>query len=99
MLIEVAQRAAGTFARKLFGDDKIKAVLKRLDRLTQDEERTAVAQTLSVVHRLDLKTDKIERSSFPNSCPFLPEPKVSCRCSVPKRRPTLALSSGPFNKP
>ena len=95
----MAQRAAGTFARKLFGDDKIKAVLKRLDRLTQDEVRTAVAQTLSVVHGLDRKTNKIERLSFPNSYPFLPEPKVFCRCSVPKRHPTLALSSGPFDKP
>jgi hypothetical protein len=39
--------------RKIFGDDKIKSVLKRLDRLTQDEVRTAVAQTLNVVHSLE----------------------------------------------
>jgi hypothetical protein len=49
---EVAQRAAETYARKIFGDDKVKSVLKRLDRLTQDEVRTAVAQTLNVVHSL-----------------------------------------------
>ena len=44
---------AGMYARKIFGDDKIKSVLKRLDRLTQDEVWTAVAQTLSIVHGLD----------------------------------------------
>jgi len=47
-----SQRAAGTFARKLLGDSEIGAVLQRLDRLTQDEARTTVAQTLSVVHGL-----------------------------------------------
>jgi hypothetical protein len=50
----VAQRAAGTYARKIFGDDKIKIVLKRLDRLTQDEGWTAVAQTLGAVHILNV---------------------------------------------
>ena len=49
----MAQRAAGTYAKKIFGDDKIKSVLKRLDRLTQDEVRNAVVQTLNVVHSLE----------------------------------------------
>jgi hypothetical protein len=44
--------AAGTFAKKLLGDNKVEAVLQRLDRLTQDEARIATAQTLSVVHGL-----------------------------------------------
>ena len=47
-----SQRAAGTFAKKLLGDSEIGAVLRRLDRLTQDEARTTGAQTLSVVHGL-----------------------------------------------
>jgi hypothetical protein len=47
-----SQRAAGTFAKKLLGDGEIGAVLRRLDRLTQDEARTTGAQTLSVVHGL-----------------------------------------------
>ena len=47
-----SQRAAGTFAKKLLGDSEIGAVLRRLDRLTQDEARTTVTQTLSVVHGL-----------------------------------------------
>jgi hypothetical protein len=47
-----SQRAAGAFAKKLLGDSEIGAVLRRLDRLTEDEARTTVAQTLSVVHGL-----------------------------------------------
>ena len=43
---------AGAFAKKLLGDSEIGAVLRRLDRLTQDEARTTVTQTLSVVHGL-----------------------------------------------
>ena len=34
------------------GDSEIKAVLERLDRLTQDEARMTVAQTLGVVRGL-----------------------------------------------
>jgi hypothetical protein len=56
---QVAQLASGTYARKIFGDDKVKGVLKRLDRLTQDEVRTAVAQTLSVVHSVDGNLRKV----------------------------------------
>jgi hypothetical protein len=56
---QVAQRAAGTYARKIFGDDKIKNVLKRLDRLTQDEGWTAVAQMLGTVHGLDDNMRKV----------------------------------------
>jgi hypothetical protein len=35
---------------KLFGKKDIEAVLQRLDRLTQDEARITVAQTLEVVY-------------------------------------------------
>jgi hypothetical protein len=38
--------------KSLLGDSKIKAVLQRLDRLTQDEARMTVAQTLGAVHGL-----------------------------------------------
>jgi hypothetical protein len=55
----MAQRRAETYARKIFGDDKVKIVLKRLDRLTQDEVRTVVVQTLSVVHSLDGNVRKV----------------------------------------
>jgi hypothetical protein len=48
----MAHRASGKFAKKLLGDSEIEAVLQRLDRLTQDEARVTVAQTLGVVHGL-----------------------------------------------
>jgi len=48
----VAQFFVEKFAKKLFGESEVEAVLQRLDRLTQDEARITVAQTLSVVHGL-----------------------------------------------
>jgi hypothetical protein len=38
--------------KKLFGENDVEAVLQRLDRLTQDEARTTVAEALGVVHGL-----------------------------------------------
>jgi len=46
----LAQRVVEKFARKLLGESEVEAVLQRLDRLTQDEARITVAQTLGVVH-------------------------------------------------
>ena len=40
------------FTKKLLGESEIEVVLQRLDRLTQDEARMTVAQTLGVVHGL-----------------------------------------------
>ncbi|KAH9021028.1 hypothetical protein EDB84DRAFT_548951 [Lactarius hengduanensis] len=40
------------FAKKLLGDSEIESILKRLDRLTQEEAGMTVAQTLAVVHGL-----------------------------------------------
>src|SRR6266436_3761944 len=42
----------GKFTRKLLGESEIEAVLQRLDRLTREEARITVAQTLGVVHGL-----------------------------------------------
>jgi hypothetical protein len=47
-----AQCNTEKFAKKLLGESEIEAVVQRLDRLTQDEARMTVAQTLSVVHGL-----------------------------------------------
>jgi hypothetical protein len=47
-----AQRTIEKFAKKLLGESDVEAVLQRLDRLTQDEARVTVAQTLGVVHGL-----------------------------------------------
>ena len=48
----IAQRGVEKFAKKLLGESEIEAVLQRLDRLTQEEGRMTVAQTLEVVHGL-----------------------------------------------
>jgi hypothetical protein len=47
-----AQCAIEKFAKKLLGESEVESVLQRLDRLTQDEARMTVAQTLDVVHGL-----------------------------------------------
>jgi hypothetical protein len=40
------------YAQKLLGENEIEAVLQRLDRLTLEESRATVAQTLDVVYGL-----------------------------------------------
>ena len=45
----IAQHCIEKFAKKLLGESEIEAVLQRLDRLTQEEGRMTVAQTLEVV--------------------------------------------------
>ncbi len=48
----LAERNTVKFIKKHFGEKHVEAALQRLDRLTQDEARTAAAQTLEVVHGL-----------------------------------------------
>ena len=48
----MTQCYAEKFTKKLLGESEIETVLQRLDRLTQDEARMTVAQTLGVVHGL-----------------------------------------------
>ena len=48
----MTQCAAVKFTKKLLGESEIETVLQRLDRLTEDEARMTVAQTLGVVHGL-----------------------------------------------
>jgi hypothetical protein len=43
---------AEKFAKKLLGESEVEAVLQRLDRLTHEEARMTVTQTLHVVHGL-----------------------------------------------
>ncbi len=50
--VSLAERITEKFARKLLGERDIEAVLQRLDRLTQEEARMTVANTLEVVHGL-----------------------------------------------
>ena len=57
------------FAKKLLGNSEIETILRRLDRLTQEEARMTVAQTLAIVHGL-LNNMKVvmdgELSCLPN---------------------------------
>ena len=48
----LVERGTEKFTKKLLGESEIEVVLQRLDRLTQDEARITVAQTLGVVHSL-----------------------------------------------
>ena len=47
-----AENGVEKFAKKLLGEREIEAVLQRLDRLTQEEGRMTIAQTLEVVYGL-----------------------------------------------
>ncbi|KAF8261451.1 hypothetical protein EI94DRAFT_798460 [Lactarius quietus] len=49
---QIKQGRFKKFAKKLLGESEIEAVLQRLDRLTQEEGRMTIAQTLEVVHGL-----------------------------------------------
>jgi hypothetical protein len=54
--LSMAQCAIEKFVKKLLGKgkvDKVEAVLQKLDRLTQDETRMTVTQTLGIVHGLE----------------------------------------------
>ena len=48
----LVERGAEKFAKKLIGDSDVEDILRRLDRLTQEEARVTVAHTLEVVHGL-----------------------------------------------
>jgi soluble cytochrome b562 len=49
---QVKQGRLKKFTKKLLGESEIETILRRLDRLTQDEARMTVTQTLGVVHGL-----------------------------------------------
>jgi methyl-accepting chemotaxis protein len=46
--------------KKLLGKKDIEDALKRLDTLTTEEARMAIAETLNVTHRVDDKVDKVD---------------------------------------
>ena len=51
-ILAVAQFVTEKFTKKILGESEVETVLRRLDRLTQEEARMTVAQTMGVVHRL-----------------------------------------------
>ena len=50
--LAVAQYVTEKFTKKILGESEVETVLRRLDRLTQEEARMTVTQTLGVVHGL-----------------------------------------------
>ena len=46
--------------QKLLGKNDIEDALKRLDTLTMEESRMAIAETLKVANRVDDKVDKVD---------------------------------------
>jgi len=64
----LAQCCLEKFAKKLLGESDIEAVLQRLDRLTQEEARMTVAQTLQVVYGL-VNNVKVVIDSAPSLIP------------------------------
>jgi hypothetical protein len=71
-ILPSAQRHAEKYAKKLMGEDDVVAVLQRLDRLTAEESRVTMAQTMEVVHGLvnNMKVvmDGAQRSHFRMLC-------------------------------
>jgi hypothetical protein len=67
--ISVHEVIAEQFAKKLLGDSEIENILRRLDRLTQDEARMMEVHILEVVHGLMSNTKVLmdgERSALGN---------------------------------
>ncbi len=48
----LSQRSAEKFVKKLLGENEVEEVLQKLDRLTLEEARTTVAQSLEAVYSL-----------------------------------------------
>jgi hypothetical protein len=51
-MASLTERVTEKFAKKLIGESDIEAVLRRLDRLTQEEVRMTAANSLEVIHEL-----------------------------------------------
>ena len=59
LLTSCALNVAEKYVKKLLGENKIESALQRLDRLTGEESKVAVAQTLNVVSDLANKMDVV----------------------------------------
>ena len=52
--------SSGKFLKKLLGKNNIEDALKKLDTLTMEEARLAIAETLKVTNRVEGKVDKVD---------------------------------------
>jgi len=57
--------AAEKYARKILGENDIESILQRLDRLTLEESRMTVTQTLGVVHGLVNNMQVVMEGTYP----------------------------------
>jgi hypothetical protein len=55
----LADRSAEKFTKKLLGENEVESVLRRLDRLTQEEARMTVTHTLEVIHGLFINLKEV----------------------------------------
>ena len=46
--------------KKLLGKNNLEDALKKLDALTMEEARMAIAESLNVTNRVDIKVDKVD---------------------------------------
>ena len=76
----MAEKVIEKFAKKLLGESEIEAVLQRLDRLTQEEGRMTVAQTLEVVHGL-VNNVKVVMNGKQSFLEHFPARKLSYICT------------------
>jgi hypothetical protein len=70
--------------RKLLGRNDIEDALKRLDTLTMEEARMAIAETLNVTHKMDDKVAVLvdgRRDTFSGYPPFLNVDMARCKRS------------------
>ena len=69
LFVRSAEYKTAKFRKKLLGDDDIKDVLWRLDRLTQEEAQVAVTQTLEVVQGLVRNIKVVMDGMSEHNCP------------------------------
>jgi len=69
LMSNLTQRNEAKVFKKLFGEKGIEAILRRLDRLTQDEARTTAAETLKVIYGLVQEMSEHPHST--NNAPFV----------------------------
>ena len=89
----------GKIVKKIFGENEIEAVLRRLDRLTQDEARATGTQTLEVVcglvqHRRDVMDgEKFTSTMFVPHQQAFGSPDIDDKTSADNVRETLGQIS------
>jgi hypothetical protein len=75
-----AQRVTEKYVKSFLGKDKIQAALQRLDRLTSSEGLAAGAQTLAVVHNLQVADNEAKKMKRLFFSPYLLLPRLTVSC-------------------